>query len=229
MGAVIPPAIADLVELAKALSAELVDPRVGVARYQEYAAAPMSGGNDVPFYLEQQMTGDMVVALDAISRVKVDYTAGNRDWPESGMEAIYQAMTGVGYDLGCDGTFDPKADVLPFLSSGRDPFGGLAGQAYDASDKTTGKEGGMGFRARSTPVVIVVTDADLRDPDAGYPVPGGCPGEAGSSDVIASMNARNAKIIGLMVNGTLPEAQFRDLASATDSRADSTNKRALRP
>lgn len=220
MSAVIPPAILDLVELAEDLADELVDPRVGVARYQEYAARPMSTGNDVPFYLEQQMTDDMDVALDAISKVKVDFTAGNTDWPESGMEAIYQAMTGVGYDLTCDGSFDARADVLPFLSSTSDPFGGTAGQAYDPRDRSTGLEGGMGFRPRSTPVLLVVTDADLRDPDAGYPVPGGCPGEAGSSDVIRVMNERDAKIIGLSVNGTLPDAQFSDLAAATDSYAD---------
>lgn len=220
MSATIPLAITDLVALARDLSTELVDPRVGVARFQEYAALPMSGGNDVPFFLEQQMTSDLATALAGISKVKVDPSAGNRDWPETGMEAIYQAMTGEGYDLGCDGTYDAAEDVLPFLSSRSDPFGGTAGQAYDRSDPSTGREGGMGFRPRSTPVVIVVTDADLRDPDAGYAVPGGCPGEAGESAVVRAMNDRGAKIIGLSVNGILPVGQFEDLASATDSYAD---------
>lgn len=221
MSAAIGPAITDLIDVSETLASDLVDPRLGVARFQEYAAQPMSSGRDVPFKLEQQLTNDIDKLTAAIRSVTVDPRAGNRDWPEAAIEGMYQAMTGKGYDLQCDGSFDPSTDVLPFLSAPSDPFAGAAGQGYRPGDPSTGLGGGMGFRPRATPVLIVVTDAELRDPDDGYAVPGGCPTEAGSDLLISEMNARGAKVIGLALNER-PVPQFETLGTATDSFADLT-------
>ena len=45
------------------------------------------------------------------------------------MEALYQALSGAGYDMNCDGVYDAETDVLPFIASAADPFGGTAGEA----------------------------------------------------------------------------------------------------
>ena len=66
----------------------------------------MSTGNDVPFYLEQQMTADLATAVVAMENISIDYSAGNYDFPEAGYEGLYQALTGDGYDLNCDGVID---------------------------------------------------------------------------------------------------------------------------
>ena len=36
------------------------------------------------------------------------------------MEALYQSLTGAGYDQNCDGVYDSTTDILPFLSSASD-------------------------------------------------------------------------------------------------------------
>jgi hypothetical protein len=220
MTATVPPALADLLNLGQALVDDLFDTEIGVATFQEFAAMPMSSGNDVPFFLDQQISGDFDSVWASFDTIRVDPTAGNIDWTEASIEALYQALVGDGYDLDCDGHFDEHADVLPFIAADDDPFGGTAGQAYDPSDSTTGFLGGMGFRDEATPVLLLVTDAQMRDPDADYPVPDGCPGEAGFSDVVAAANARGAFFIGLSVNGTNPVAQMTALAAATNSFID---------
>lgn len=218
MAATVPLAISDLLTIAEAFAAESVEANVGVAVFQEYAAMPMSSGNDVPFLLEQQLTGDLGAATSALSSVGIHY-GGNIDWPEASMEALYQALTGAGYDLDCDTVFDRTEDVRPFLADASDPFGGLGGQAYDRTDSSGGTLGGAGFREGSQPILLLVTDAQMRDPDIGDAVPGGCPGEAGGSDVAAAANELGATIIGLDTAGLATE-QMEELAWATGSLYD---------
>jgi hypothetical protein len=77
----------------------------------------------------------------------------------------------------------------------------------------------MGFREASQPILLLVTDADMRDPEAGYPVPGGCPDEAGASDVIGAAVELKATLIGLDTAGLATE-QMTALANATGSLYD---------
>ena len=215
-----PAAAADLLTMARTLTAELYDPHVGVGVFSEFSAYPMSsGGGDVPFRLEQQLTGDLDQAWAALKDISIIW-GGNVDWPEASIEAIHQAVTGDGYDLDCDGAYDSSTDVLPFLSSKSDPFAGKGGQAFDSTDDSTGDVGGMGFRASSVPILLLVTDADMRDPEAGYAVPGGCPGEAGMSDVIDELSDLGAYFIGLSVSGDLAVAQMTEICEATGSYGD---------
>ena len=215
-----PAAAADLLTMARTLTAELYDPHVGVGVFSEFSAYPMSsGGGDVPFRLEQQLTGDLDEAWAALKDISIIW-GGNVDWAEASIEAIHQAVTGDGYDLDCDGTYDSSTDVRPFLSSKSDPFAGKGGQAYNPLDDSTGDVGGMGFRATSVPILLLVTDADMRDPDAGYAVPGGCPGEAGMSDVIDELADLGAYFIGLSVSGDLAVAQMTEICEATGSYGD---------
>lgn len=193
---------------------------LGAARFQEYATPPMSTGNDVPFFLEQQMTEDLEGAVTAIEGISIDYSAGNYDFPEAGYEGLYQALTGAGYDLDCDGVFDESEDVLPFKSTGGDPFDGDGGQGYDPADTSTGDIGGMGFHERSKPIIFVVTDNYMRDPDLGEAAGGGCPSDAGSSDVIEAAAAIDATFIGLAIAHTGSRERMEDLAVAMGSTAD---------
>lgn len=218
MSSIIPPAISDLLTIAEAFTDVAVEAHVGVAEFQEFGTMPFSSGNDVPFQVVQQLTGDFTSARRALSTLGIHW-GGNIDWPETSMEALYQAMTGAGYDLDCDSVYDPSVDVQPFLADAEDPFGGLGGEAYDPTDTTTGTIGGMGFREGSQPILLLVTDADMRDPDGGYPVPGGCPGEAGSSEVIAAALELGATLIGLDTAGLATE-QMEALAVGTGSLYD---------
>jgi hypothetical protein len=116
--------------------------------------------------------------------------------------------------------------VPPFIANPGDAFGGVTTETFDPAVEGTGELGGMGFRESVLPIIIYATDADLRDPDAGYGVPGdgSCnPGAAGFSKATGALNAIGAKAIGVVVNageGSVPYSQMLDIADATGTYAD---------
>ena len=145
------------------------------------------------------------------------------DGPESGMEALYQGANGSGYDQNCNGIYDSATDVKPFLSSADDAFIGAGGQSYNSTDSGGGFIGGFGFRDYALPVMVYATDNYLRDPEDGYGTPGGCPIDAGASDVIDAINELGGYAVGISTSswgGSLPGPQMEMLAEATGSLAD---------
>ena len=106
----------------------------------EQNRAPPRRRIDVRDQREQQTDrlDNVVQTLDGIPE------HDGEDATQSAMEALYQALTGVGYDQDCDGSYDSSTDVKPFVSDATDPFRGGAGQFYNATDESTGTVG-MGF------------------------------------------------------------------------------------
>ncbi|MFH1465992.1 MAG: putative metal-binding motif-containing protein [Pseudomonadota bacterium] len=193
----------------------------GFATFDDYAWGSMgqASSGDLPFLLRQQVTDDLPRVDYAVHSASTHYGG---DTPEAAVEALHQALAGTGYDQGCDGVYDATTDVLPWLASAIDPFGGVGGQAWDDLSPGGGPGGGMGFRDDAVPILAYVTDAALRDPDAGYETPGGCPGDAGSTQVVAQALDLGAWLVGLAVSGTSasPAPQMEDLAQQTGSLAD---------
>ncbi len=196
----------------------------GVASFDDFATGDFgNAGTDLPFILEQQITTDTSAVQSALSSLSLHDGA---DAPESSMEALYQAATGVGHDLDCDGNLDTSTDVPPFIAGAGDAFGGGVSGTYDAGTPGGGNIGGVGFRSGSVPIIAYATDNNMRDPDNGYAVPSACPTPAGESDVAAALNAISAKLIaveasffGFPLPGG-PTAQMEDLAALTGSEAD---------
>lgn len=204
------------------LTTVLPDAAYGIAAHDDYAFGSYgSAGSDKPFWLGQQVTTDTSLALAALTGI---HLGSGGDGPEGSMEGIYQAATGAGYDQNCDGRYDASTDMLPFIASAGDPFGGTAGEGYDASTPGTGDGGGMGFREYSLPVIVLATDNYMRDPEStnrSYNgTPGGCPIDAGNSDVVNAFLANGIRFIGVSVNGSLPYPQMVTLATMTNSLAD---------
>ncbi len=203
------------------LAASLPDAQYGVATYDDYAYGSYGSSSygDKPFILVQQVTSSTSAVQTALSSLS---THGGSDGPESGMEALYQSLTGAGYDQDCDGRYTTSTDVKPFTASGGDPFSGGGGQFNNGSG--TGTVGGFGFRDYALPIVVYATDNYLRDPDgtnAYYRgTPGGCPGDGGSDAVVAEANNLGALLIGIAVNSSLPTSQMNSLAGRTGSLAD---------
>ncbi len=200
------------------------DATYGVATFDDYAKEPYGlRGTDLPFILRQQQTSDTIAVQRALSsEVAIHY---GDDTPESTMEALYQGLAGVGYDMNCDGDFDDETDVRPFVASAMDPFGGAGGEVQDLGTVGGGDIGGFGFRENMLPIIIYATDAPLRDSEdtTNFSTPGGCPGDAGQSDVVNAANALNAKLIGVGVNVAPYEriySQMEELAHGTGSYAD---------
>jgi hypothetical protein len=199
------------------------DASYGVATYDDYAMSPYgSRGTDLPFILRQQQTTDTAAVQRALSNeVSIHY---GDDTPEATIEALYQGLVGAGYDQNCNGVYNDETDILPFIASATDPFGGTAGQTEDPTTPGGGDIGGFGFRDGMLPIVIYATDAQLRDAEnPSFGTPGGCPGDAGMSDVVNALNARGGKVIGVGVNvphGDPIFTQMSDLATQTGSLAD---------
>ncbi len=208
------------------VSTSVPDATYGVATYDDFAYAgygyPSSG--DKPFILRQQQTDDISLVQNALNTQVQLHFGGDAE--ESSIEAIYQALTGVGYDQGdgaCGG-YDALTDVLPFKANPADAFGGGAGESYVPGVAGSGTSGGMGFRRGALPIIVYATDNSLRDPDNGYGVPPSCGtgAAAGSSDVVTALNALGGRLIGINVStfGGGARTQMDDLAYATGSTGD---------
>ena len=198
MGSLATAMAADFGGIAKELNNEIEDITFGVATYRDYNFSSFGGQGDLPFQLETQQTSDLSRVQNALNTITA---GGGGDGEESAMEAIYQATTGKGYDQGCDGFYDTDTDVPPFDRSSDDAFGGSESGTYSSGVEGTGELGGMGFRKDVLPVLILGTDAPLRDPDNGYPGPGGCLQDAGKDEASAGLASLDARLIGVGVGG----------------------------
>jgi hypothetical protein len=190
------------------------DVTYGFATYDDYAYGGFgdSGSGDKPFELHSQVTTDITSVEDSISSAGLHYGV---DFEESAMEALYQVFTGQGYDQNCDLSYDSLEDVPPFIANPADIFAGTAAETYNKT-VGTGTIGGMGFRENAVPIVALITDAPMRDPDAGYAVPPACSNPAGSSMVVDSGLEIGAHLIGIDITGSAT-SQMLDLATRLDS------------
>ncbi len=206
----------ELAGIVEQLAAGDRDVRYGLATFEDYAVHPYgTAGADLPFRLRAPMGDDPAVMRAGLATVTIHQ---GQDAPEATMEALRQALTGVGWDADCDGRLDATTDVPPFLSGPTDAFGG--GVAGVGSVGV----GGMGFEAGRLPVVLYATNYELRDADdPRFTVPTGCPMAAGASDVADAARTLGARLVGIAV-GLSEESyafgQMQALARATSSHAD---------
>jgi hypothetical protein len=161
------------------------------------------------------MTSDIGAIQSTLLSTPLHYGV---DGPESGMEALYQAASGAGYDQNCNGSYDASTDVPPFQATASDLFSGAI-ESYSSSSAGGGTIGGFGFRDFALPIIFYVTDNQMRDSEAGYGTPGGCPLDAGHTDVISAVNDIGARLIGMGVGGA-SAGQMNSLADGTSSYAD---------
>ena len=203
------------------ISETITDAQYGYATFDDYVYGSMASeaSGDHPFTLRQQITNSASAVQAALDDTPETHHGG--DGPEGSMEALYQAMTGEGYDQGCDGSYDATTDILPFLSGATDPFGGTGGEAWESDSTGGGPGGGMGFREDTLPIMIYATDNYMRDADDGYATPGGCPKDAGYSDVIAAAEEVGARLIGVASEDSYPLEQMYDLSAGTVPRTRS--------
>jgi hypothetical protein len=208
----------------------------GVAEFEDYGYSSFGASvwGDRPFRLQQQITtatGPVQSALSSLT-IKEGYDA-----PESSMEALFQAASGLGFDQNCNNSFQSTTDVRPFIPLTGPPisdaFGGQVGGTYSSGVTGTGTIGGAGFREGSVPIIVYTTDNWMRDADnssswydAGSGTSGflnqgppSCSDPAGQSDVVAAVAEIGGKLIAVGTN-PIPIPQMTALANATGSLAD---------
>ncbi len=122
------------------VAAVIPDAAFGVASFDDFPIEPFgfAQAGDLPFRLGSRITRDPMVAQAAVNGLTTQVGA---DFPESGMEALYQIATGAGvtWPGGSVAAFNPALNRVPGVADGT--------------------IGGVGFRGDSLPVVVHVTDA----------------------------------------------------------------------
>jgi hypothetical protein len=207
----------EFVNIVSDVAATIEDAAYGYAHHDDFNYGSMGSGADKPFWLHQQITTDEELVQAALRATTIHNGA---DGTESNYFAIYQGATGIGYDQNCNGVYDSSTDVLPFISSVSDPFGGASSEFYDPSTPDGGVIGGYGFREYALPIFVHAADNRARDTDDGFPVPGGCPSEPGLTATAASVLDIGAKFIGIDAGWGTATPEMQDLAIATGSFAD---------
>ena len=187
------------------------------AAFEDYAYASYgTSGYDLPYRMEQQITDDPSAVEDALDGLG---TRSGGDQTNSVHEALYQTLVGEGYDMDCDGEYDSRTDVLPFIPDPGDPFGGSESGTIDLTDDFTGTLGGVGFRDGARPFIVYFASSYLRDPESGSTTyggsPDGCPIDAGESDVVSAATERGAYLVGVAARD-----QMETLATDTESLGD---------
>jgi uncharacterized protein (DUF2141 family) len=206
-----------------------IDLGFGVGRFEEYGNFAWEYGEGRPFILNQPIvaastTGYMAAIQAALNRETPGYGG---DGPETDIEALYQLVTGKGFDGNNNGsvldsgnaglsstqlTPGVSGDVPSFASFQADPANGVLPAA--------GSVGGAGFRSGALPVILTATDIGFAYQPKGETNVVGVGGVslpvsaitemsrnttpfhygAGLQETVTALNALGALVIGLGTN-----------------------------
>jgi len=193
----------------------------GVARFEDFS----TGVGDRPFILNQPIlsTSDPQFSAAIDSALMRNSPGVGGSFPESLLEGLFQAATGVGFDGNGDGDSDDSGpaglvstQVMPGTGGDVPAFSTFMPDPTGPVVTASGTEGGAGFRTGSQRIILLATDAsityfdDMIDPITGVggvTVPaanitvGGSAtapaGAAGIQQTIDAVLALGAQVIGL--------------------------------
>lgn len=221
----------------------------GVGRFEEYANFAAEFATGRPFILNQPIVAASTPGMSTAIQAALDRTAPGYggDQPETDIEALYQLVTGVGFDGNNNGTvsdsgaaglantqLNPGAsgDVPSFASFTPDPANNVL--------PADGNVGGGGFRAGALPIILLATDTGFAYQPKGETTITGVSGTslpvsaltqtsrgttpfssgAGLQETVTALNALGALVIGLGTNqgATVdPRQGLESLATLTGS------------
>lgn len=212
--------------LAEELFSRFNEATFGFGTYDDYKQDgenwASTGGN--PYELKVQLTTDLDLIESRSESIEMVYGG---DAPGSGYEAMYQAMSGVGFDAACDAEFDSGYDSKPFIPGASDAFTGAVEGSYDPTVESASDGPGVGFRKASAKVVIVGADNVWRDAALDHELPTDTCDDPATPDVAArSITGGDAKFLGVNVYeyyyyDDSIQIQLEAMAEATGSYIDS--------
>jgi len=231
-----------------------IDLAFGVGRFEEYANFAEEYGTGRPFILNQPVISASTPGFSAAIQSALDRTAPGYggDTPETDIEALFQLVTGSGFDGNNNGTTTDSGaaglvstqltpgisgDVPAFASFALDPSGNVL--------PATGVLGGAGFRAGALPIILTATDTGFAFQPKGESSITGVGGltlplsaltqtsrsttpfnsGAGIQEAITALNALGALVVGLGTNAQPnldPRQQLEALAKLTGAINHST-------
>ncbi|MBX7105635.1 MAG: MBG domain-containing protein [Gemmataceae bacterium] len=206
----------------------------GVGRLEEYGNFASEYATGRPFILNQPIvststSGYMTAIQAALNRTTPGYGG---DQPETDIEALYQLVTGLGFDGNNNGSVldsgpaGPSATQLTPGTSGDVPsFASFTADPANNVFPAEGNIGGGGFRAGALPIVLLATDTGFAYQPRGETTITGVGGAslplssftqtsrpttpfgagAGIQQTITGLNALGALVIGL---GTNPQTNI---------------------
>ena len=206
-----------------------VDLAFGVGRFEDYANFAYEYSTGRPFVLNQPMVaastpGYLTAIQAALNRTTPGYGG---DQPETDIEALYQLVTGAGFDGNNNGSvLDSGPAGLSTTQLSPDKSGDVPSFASFTSDAPAsvlppaGNIGGAGFRAGALPVILLATDTGFAYQPKGETSVNGLGGlslpvsaftqtsrastpfnsGAGIQETITGLNALGALVIGLGTN-----------------------------
>ena len=214
----------------------------GVGRFEEYANYASEYGTGRPFILNQPIASTTTTGFDAAIAAALNRTAPGYggDQPESLIEALYQTVTGKGFDGNNNGsTTDSGAAGLaatqttPGNSGDVPAFGSYVADTANSGLPAEGSLGGAGFRSGALPIILAATDTGFNYQPKGETSITGVNGTtlplssltqasrgstpfgsgAGIQETVTGLNALGALVIGLGTNGETNLDPRQDLSS----------------
>lgn len=176
---------------------------IGVSQFEDFPCGEFGSAGDIPFALLQRITTDPAAAERGVQALQL---GGGGDGPESGIESLFQAATGLG-------TNDCQPGLIP-------PFDPLRGLSAGTAE---GIIGGAGFRAGAMPIVVHITDNETHaDGERGYTY------GATRDESYTALRDIGARVIGIATS-SLPRPDLETLADRTSAQVPTCAWDAARP
>lgn len=167
--------------------AVIPDSAFAVSSFDDFPIDPFGTTGDLPFRLGSRVTLDAAAAQAAVNALAVH---NGVDFPESGLESVWQVLTGSGvtWPGGAVAAFNPASGLVPGVADGT--------------------IGGVGFRSDALPVIVQITDA-LSHTRRDYQAVNAGINAASVADVRNALVSTGARVIGVS-SGSL-RLPFNDL------------------
>lgn len=206
-----------------------IDLGFGVGRFEEYGNFAWEYASGRPFVLNQPIVAASTTGyLDAIQSALNRETPGyGGDEPETDIEALYQLVTGKGFDGNNNGSMLDSGvaglaatQLNPGVSGDVPSFASFQADLANGVMPAAGAVGGGGFRSGALPVILTATDTGFAFQPKGETTVVGVGGAsvpvsalagtsrnttpfnsgAGLQETVTALNALGALVIGLGTN-----------------------------
>ncbi len=218
-----------------------IDFGFGVGRLEEYGSFASESATGRPFILNSPIVASSTTGFSAAIQAALDRTAPGYggDQPETDIEALFQLVTGLGFDGNNNGTFSDSGaaglvstQLTPGNSGDVPAFSTYTVDASGSALPAAGTIGGGGFRAGALPIILLATDTGFAYQPKGETTITGVGGVtlpvsaltntsrattpfnygAGIQETITGLNALGALVIGLGTNADLVSAPRSSLS-----------------
>ncbi len=235
-----------------------IDLGFGVGRFEEYGNFAVEFSSGRPFILNQPIVASSTTGFQTAIQAALDRMAPGYggDAPETDIEALYQMVTGLGFDGNNNGSVLDSGpaglastQIAPGASGDVPSFSSFRADPTNNVLPSDGSIGGAGFRPGALPIILTATDTGFAYQPKNETSIVGAGGltlplsaltsasrastpfgaGAGIQETITGLNALGALVVGL---GTNPDANFAprsSLEALAKLTAQSINRRPRSP